>query len=164
MKHLIVSALAGFLFLIGVGTLGAKAAQATGFYAFGSYGHSYGHGIGYGHGRHRFGYSHYSRFSHRQHYRPHFGFAYSAVYPIYYPAAAPYYRRSNPPAADYNAPQYATDSPWVRTPDVAPPQAPRPENAAYCREYTQPLIIEGEEVAGYGRACRQPDGSWKIVE
>ncbi len=33
----------------------------------------------------------------------------------------------------------------------------------YCREYTQNITIGGETESGYGTACRQPDGSWKIV-
>lgn len=33
----------------------------------------------------------------------------------------------------------------------------------YCREYTQNLTIGGKTETGYGTACRQPDGSWKIV-
>lgn len=32
-----------------------------------------------------------------------------------------------------------------------------------CREFTQTIIVAGEEQQGYGTACRQPDGSWQIV-
>lgn len=32
-----------------------------------------------------------------------------------------------------------------------------------CREYTQTVRIGGRTEDAYGRACRQPDGSWKIV-
>jgi surface antigen len=32
----------------------------------------------------------------------------------------------------------------------------------YCREFTQDLWIAGQAQHGYGRACRQPDGSWQI--
>lgn len=34
----------------------------------------------------------------------------------------------------------------------------------YCREYTQTIVVGGNREEGYGRACRQPDGSWRIVE
>lgn len=34
----------------------------------------------------------------------------------------------------------------------------------YCREYTQTIKVGGQQQTGYGRACRQPDGSWKIIE
>jgi surface antigen len=33
----------------------------------------------------------------------------------------------------------------------------------YCREFTQNVTIGGEQHQGYGTACRQPDGTWKIV-
>jgi surface antigen len=32
----------------------------------------------------------------------------------------------------------------------------------YCREYQQTVTIGGKQEKGYGTACRQPDGSWKI--
>jgi len=32
-----------------------------------------------------------------------------------------------------------------------------------CREYQQTVTVGGETVTGYGTACRQPDGSWRIV-
>jgi surface antigen len=33
----------------------------------------------------------------------------------------------------------------------------------FCREYTNKIVIGGKEQEGYGTACRQPDGSWKVV-
>jgi surface antigen len=33
----------------------------------------------------------------------------------------------------------------------------------YCREYQQTIEVGGKKEQGYGTACRQPDGSWKIV-
>lgn len=33
----------------------------------------------------------------------------------------------------------------------------------YCREYQQTINVGGQKEQGYGTACRQPDGSWKIV-
>jgi len=32
-----------------------------------------------------------------------------------------------------------------------------------CREFTQTITVAGEKQQGYGTACRQPDGSWQIV-
>lgn len=32
-----------------------------------------------------------------------------------------------------------------------------------CREYTTTVNVGGEEQSAYGTACRQADGSWKIV-
>jgi surface antigen len=34
----------------------------------------------------------------------------------------------------------------------------------YCREYSQTVNIGGQVSSGYGTACRQPDGSWEIVQ
>lgn len=33
----------------------------------------------------------------------------------------------------------------------------------YCREFTQTFSIGNKTEKGYGTACLQPDGSWKIV-
>jgi surface antigen len=33
----------------------------------------------------------------------------------------------------------------------------------YCREFTQKINIGGRIETGYGTACRQPNGDWKIV-
>ena len=33
----------------------------------------------------------------------------------------------------------------------------------YCREYHQNVTIGGRTQSAYGTACRQPDGSWQIV-
>ena len=32
-----------------------------------------------------------------------------------------------------------------------------------CREFTAPIRVGSVEREGYGRACEQPDGSWRIV-
>ncbi len=32
-----------------------------------------------------------------------------------------------------------------------------------CREYTTDVYVGGKKETAYGTACRQPDGSWKIV-
>lgn len=34
----------------------------------------------------------------------------------------------------------------------------------YCREYQQTITVGGKTQKGYGTACRQPDGSWQIIE
>jgi len=33
-----------------------------------------------------------------------------------------------------------------------------------CREFVTTIIIAGQEEQGYGTACRQPDGQWKLVD
>jgi surface antigen len=37
-------------------------------------------------------------------------------------------------------------------------------DGTYCREYTQKIVVGGQSQQAYGKACRQPDGSWKIVQ
>ncbi|HVI49979.1 MAG TPA: RT0821/Lpp0805 family surface protein [Candidatus Sulfotelmatobacter sp.] len=37
-------------------------------------------------------------------------------------------------------------------------------NGAYCREFQQTVNVGGKQEQAYGTACRQPDGSWKIVQ
>ncbi len=45
------------------------------------------------------------------------------------------------------------------------PKAPYQNSyGQYCREYTQTIKVGGRTEQGYGTACRQPDGSWQIVE
>jgi len=45
------------------------------------------------------------------------------------------------------------------------PAAPyRTQNGQYCREYNQTIVVGGQKQSGHGTACREPDGSWKIVE
>lgn len=36
-------------------------------------------------------------------------------------------------------------------------------SGAYCREYQQEIVVGGMREVGYGTACRQEDGTWKIV-
>lgn len=36
-------------------------------------------------------------------------------------------------------------------------------NDCYCREYTSKINVNGQWQTAYGRACKMPDGSWKIV-
>jgi surface antigen len=37
-------------------------------------------------------------------------------------------------------------------------------NGAYCREFQQTITVGGQKQQAYGKACQQPDGSWKIVQ
>ena len=40
----------------------------------------------------------------------------------------------------------------------------RANDGRYCREYVQTAIIGNKTQEVYGRACRQPDGTWEIVK
>lgn len=44
------------------------------------------------------------------------------------------------------------------------PQKAKKTNHGYCREFTQQITVNGKTEDAYGTACRQPDGSWKIVQ
>ncbi len=61
-----------------------------------------------------------------------------------------------------------TEVPW-RDPDsgthgtVTPKRAYKNAEGRNCREYQQTVIISGENKAAHGTACRQPDGTWKLV-
>ncbi len=33
----------------------------------------------------------------------------------------------------------------------------------YCREFQQNVVVGGKTASAYGTACRQPDGTWKVV-
>lgn len=59
--------------------------------------------------------------------------------------------------------------PW-RNPDsgnygsVVPQGVYQAADGAYCREFQQTIVVGGQQQQAYGKACRQPDGSWKMVE
>ncbi len=39
----------------------------------------------------------------------------------------------------------------------------RSSSGAYCREYQTTVVVGGRSERAYGTACRQPDGSWQVV-
>ena len=47
---------------------------------------------------------------------------------------------------------------------ITPYQAYKSNSGQYCREYSQSITVAGKVHQGYGTACRQEDGSWKIVK
>lgn len=46
---------------------------------------------------------------------------------------------------------------------VTPTRTYQTAQGQYCREFQQTVTIDGKSETAYGTACRQPDGSWKIV-
>ncbi len=48
--------------------------------------------------------------------------------------------------------------------EFTPVRTYKTAEGTYCREYTQTVMIGGTPHRAYGTACRQPDGSWKIVK
>ena len=77
-------------------------------------------------------------------------------------------------AAMDRANQQATTAPigeriaW-RNPDsgnsgtVVPTREGTGPKGEYCREYQQSVTVGGKTEQAYGTACRQPDGSWKVM-
>lgn len=47
--------------------------------------------------------------------------------------------------------------------NVTPVRSYNSDSGQYCREFQQTIYVDGKKEHGYGTACRQPDGSWKIV-
>ena len=47
---------------------------------------------------------------------------------------------------------------------VVPTREGRSTNGEYCREFQQTITVGGKTEQGFGTACRQPDGTWKIVQ
>ncbi len=82
-------------------------------------------------------------------------FGFNAYYPPHYYYPPPYYYA---PAPVYYVPAPAYYPPPGATVPVQPPQ-PQP----YCREYQGNATIDGTNQPFYGTACRQPDGTWRIV-
>jgi len=76
---------------------------------------------------------------------------YPAPPPAYYPPPPPVYYAPPPPPPVYYSPAPATD-----------PGAPYRTDT--CREYQSTTQINGRPQQVYGTACRQPDGSWRVVE
>ncbi|HKK30588.1 MAG TPA: RT0821/Lpp0805 family surface protein [Alphaproteobacteria bacterium] len=46
---------------------------------------------------------------------------------------------------------------------VTPTRTFQRPDGQYCREFQQTVTIGGKEEQAYGTACRQPDGTWKVV-
>ena len=46
---------------------------------------------------------------------------------------------------------------------ITPQPAFQSSDGAVCREYSQTITVGGRTEEGVGTACRQPDGSWRIV-
>jgi surface antigen len=47
---------------------------------------------------------------------------------------------------------------------VTPTRDGTSDSGEYCREFQQTVVIGGKTEEGYGVACRQPDGTWRIRE
>jgi hypothetical protein len=108
----------------------------------------------------------YSNGYYPRHYHRHYHGGYRARY--VYVAPPPVYYAPPPRVVYVNPPPVYVPPPPPRVVYQAPPQAlPGGPLAAaqpqQCREYQSTAIVNGRQVASYGTACLQPDGSWQIV-
>lgn len=76
-----------------------------------------------------------------------------------------YHNRTQTQALEYN--KVGTTSSW-RNPDSGAsgtftPTKTYENHGQYCREYNQTVSVGGKTEKAYGTACRQPDGSWKVM-
>jgi len=81
--------------------------------------------------------------------------------PVYHyppPPPPPYYGYYPPPQV-YVSPPVAYAPPPVAYAPAPVAAAPQGE----CREYQSTVVIAGRPQPAYGTACRQEDGSWRIV-
>lgn len=46
---------------------------------------------------------------------------------------------------------------------ITPRKTFKRNDGTYCREFTQTITIGGKTENAYGTACRQPDGTWKLI-
>jgi len=47
---------------------------------------------------------------------------------------------------------------------IAPKAKYRNDEGVYCREYSQTIHVDGQKRQAHGTACREADGTWRIVE
>jgi surface antigen len=56
----------------------------------------------------------------------------------------------------------ATHDAHSARPSQAPPEQSQSQGA--CREFTMPITVGGRQVQGFGEACEQADGTWRITQ
>ncbi len=77
-----------------------------------------------------------------------------------------YYDRTSQTALEHN--KVGQTSSW-KNPDsgaygTVTPTRTYDQAGTNCREYQQTITVGGKTEKAYGTACRQPDGSWRIVQ
>ena len=141
--------------------LGSAPARADGFsiklgYSSGHYGHHHGY-----HKRHYRKHRYYKKRRYwRRHWRRHHHGHYHPHWRPHYPRSHVYiYKHYREAPSYYDEPAYTKVAP-APAPAPVVKHAPKEE---YCREYTREVVVDGRPARAYGQACRQPDGSWRIV-
>ncbi len=78
-----------------------------------------------------------------------------------------YLERTSQQSLEYG--RSGSTSTW-RNPDsgnygtITPQPAYRTADNRVCREYTQTITVGGQTETAVGKACRNPDGTWRIVK
>ncbi len=77
----------------------------------------------------------------------------------------PSYYYPPPPVVAYPppAPVYYAPAPAYAPPPAAAYAPPAAEPQGECREYQSTTTIAGQPESVVGTACRQPDGTWRII-
>ena len=78
-----------------------------------------------------------------------------------------YYNRTSQQALETGQPGQAF--PWQNPQSghggtVVPQGYYQQPDGRYCREYSQTIRIDGRTESAHGRACREPDGTWEVVQ
>ena len=47
--------------------------------------------------------------------------------------------------------------------EIVPQPAYKQADGTYCREFQQTIIVGAEMQSAYGTACREPDGTWRLI-
>jgi hypothetical protein len=81
--------------------------------------------------------------------------SYYPYYPHYYTVAKPIY---------VTQPIYVQPQPVVQQVIFANASGYQTDTGQYCREYQALVFVGGQKQNGYGTACYQPDGSWKVID
>lgn len=147
---------------LALGVAGLSAGPVKEARAGGGFHVSIGTGYHFGHG-HYGRYKHGYRPWHRPWYRRHDP-RYSLWGHVYRPWHRPWYEP--PPRTVYilPPPQAVIEPPPVVQQAPAVQRAPTMAyDTSYCREYSRTAVVDGAPVEIYGTACRQPDGSWRIM-
>lgn len=125
-----------FAVVIGAAALFATPRAEAGSSVYFGYGHYFGD---YGH--HGYWHHHHRHHGYWRHWHP---------YPRYH----------RPPVYDDDIEDWQPAPASPEPSAASPPSAPAP----YCREYTTTIVIDGVEQEAYGAACRQEDGSWRLID
>ena len=84
-----------------------------------------------------------------------YGYGYAPDYYAYPPPVV----YAPPPPVAYYAPPVAPAAPVA-----ANPAANQAVDQSYCRQYQGTVMVDGATQPSSGVACRQPDGTWRIVQ